>query len=55
MQLKTSQQSSQRDAVKQTMTELLPWREEAGDICQSENDLVRKLLNLVNEHKLMSR
>ena len=55
MQVKTSRQSSQRDAATETLAELLLWWLKADYICQFTNDLVKKLLNPVNEHKFLSQ
>ena len=49
MQEKASRQSSQREAAKQTVTEIKPWRIKAELLCQSSNGLTTKLLKLVNE------
>ena len=54
-QVKTSQQSRKKDAAKKTIAELLSWRVKTGHICQLENGLAKKLLNLANEHKLLSQ
>ena len=51
MQEKTSRQSSQRKAAKQTVTEIEAWWIKAGFLCQSSNALTAKLLKLVNEQK----
>ena len=51
MQEKTSTQSSQREAAKQTVTEIEVWWIKAGFLCQSNYGLTAKLLKLVNELK----
>ena len=50
MQEKTSRQSSQREAAKQTVIEI-----KAGFLCHSSNGLTAKLLKLVNEQKQLSQ
>ena len=55
MQEKASRQSSQREAAKQTVTEIKPWRIKAGLLCQSSNGITAKLLKLVNEKKQLSQ
>ena len=54
MQEKTSTQSSQREAAKQTATKIEAWWIKAGFLCQSSNGLSAKLLKLVNEQKQLS-
>ena len=49
MQEKASRQSSQREATKQTVTEIEAWLSEAGLLCQSSDELTAKLLKLVND------
>ena len=55
MQEKASRQSSQREAAKQTVTEIEAWWIKAGLFCQSSNGLTAKLLKLVNEQKQLSQ
>ena len=51
MQEKAIRQSSQREAAKQTVTEIEAWWIKMGLLCQSSNGLTAKLLKLVNEQK----
>ena len=55
MQEKISRQSRQREAAKQTVTEIEAWQIKAGFLCQSSNGLTAKLLILVNEQKQLSQ
>ena len=55
MQEKASRQSSQREAAKQTVTEIKPWWIKVGLLCQSSNGLTAKLLKLANEQKQLSQ
>ena len=55
MQEKTSRQSSQRAAARQTVTEIEAWWIKAGFLCQSSNGLSAKVLELVNEQKQVTR
>ena len=54
-QEKTSRQSSQREAAKQTVIEIVAWWIKAGFLRQSSNGLTAKLLTLVNEQKQLSQ
>ena len=55
MQEKTSRQSRQREAVKQTVIEIQAWWIKAEFLCQSSNGFNAKLLKLVNEQKQLSQ
>ena len=55
MQEKTSRQSSQRKAAKQTVTEIEARWIKAGFLCQPSNGLTEKLLKLLNEQKQLSQ
>ena len=55
MQEKTSMQSSQSEAAKQTVTEIEAWWIKAGFFSQSINGLTAKLLELANEQKQLSQ
>ena len=55
MQEKTTRQSSQREATKQTVTKIEAWFIKAGFLCPSSNALTGKLLKLVNEQKQLSQ
>ena len=50
MQEKTSRQSSQRQAAKQTITEMESWWIKAGFLFQSSNGFIAKLLKLLKFH-----
>ena len=54
MQFATKKQSTQRDAAKQTVKEIIAWWVKAGYLCQSENLLIKKLLNLHKSCKSLS-
>ena len=55
MQEKASRQSNQREAAKQTVTEIEAWWIKAGLLCQSSNGLTAKLFKLINEQKQLSQ